>query len=296
MGISKQAVYKMIKKLDTYYEQEEELLLMIQQIRRDHPTMGVRDLYFKIQPAIMGRDAFERFCSYNNLMVSRIRNYSRTTDSSGVKRFPNLIQKLPITKINQVWQSDITYFEVNGQFYYLTFIIDAYSRYLVGYSVSKTLTTKDTVIPALKMAIKFRKGVDLHNLIFHSDGGGQYYCKDFLKLTKHYGFQNSMCVEPWENGKAERLNGVMKNNYLTHRHVNTFEELVKGVAQVVHLYNFQKPHISLNRKTPSEFEFMLPLQTPKKSSETLNCKSENEPEHLVPAHFTQKKNSSSLPC
>jgi putative transposase len=289
MCISKQAVYKIVRRVDLFYEQTENLQNLIMEIRNDHPTMGVRDMYFKINPTFMGRDAFERYCMRNNFMVKKIKNYARTTDSSGVKRFDNLLEGLVITRCNQVLQSDITYFEVDGTFYYITFVIDAFSRRIVGYSVSNTLLTIETTIPALNMAIRCKKGQSMKGLIFHSDGGGQYYCKEFLKITQKNGIRNSMCVDPWENGKAERINGVIKNNYLIHRDIQSYDALTKEVARAVRLYNYEKPHIKLNRLTPIAFENLLLLQDQEKNSDILNCKNQNEQGHQVPSHFTKKK-------
>ena len=183
-------------------------------------------------------------------------NYSRTTDSQGVIRFDNLTIGLKLSGINQLWVSDITYFEVYRKFYYLTFILDAYSRLIVGYSVSKRLFTEQTTLTALEMAISCRKGIDLTGTILHSDGGGQYYDKEFLKKTQSLGIVNSMCEYPWDNGKAERINGVIKNNYLRHRSIGSFSELVKEVDRSVKLYNEEKPHKALKRVSPLTFEKM----------------------------------------
>ena len=254
VNISKQAVHKRIELSQMKLEIEAQLILIIHQIRQDHPTMGVRDLYFKIMPESMGRDRFEAFCGENDLMSVRKVYRPRTTDSYGVKRFDNLILELKITHINQVWQSDITYFELNNRFYYLTFIIDAYSRRIVGHSVSDNLTTTATTLPALQRALKLRGYRKINGLIFHSDGGGQYYAKVFLELTKKYEIKNSMCEYAWENGKAERINGVIKNNYLIHRKIKTFEDLNLEVDRSVQLYNSEKPHKELKRLTPIEFE------------------------------------------
>jgi transposase InsO family protein len=163
---------------------------------------------------------------------------------------------LEIIKINQVWQSDITYYDIQGKFYYITFILDAFSRRIVGHSASKRLTTEETTLPALRLAIKLRKvqKLSLQRLIFHSDGGGQYYDKEFLALTGKNEIVNSMCEYAWENGKAERVNGVIKNNYLIHRNIKTFEALTKEVDRSVQLYNADKPHIGLQRNTPINFE------------------------------------------
>ena len=256
LEISKQSFHQRMDRELKIVSEQKQLLVLIYQIREDHPTMGVRDMYYKLLPQTMGRDRFEQFCREEGLMVERIKNWSKTTDSSGVIRFDNLIIGITLTSINQVWQSDITYFEVNGKFYYITFIEDSFSRRIIGYSVSKRLTTQETTLPALEMSIKLRirsKQI-IEGVIFHSDGGGQYYAKEFLKLTKKSRIINSMCEYPWENGKVERLNGVIKNNYLIHKEINSFKDLEKEVDRTVSLYNTEKPHIRLQRKSPIEFE------------------------------------------
>ena len=136
----------MIKRFNVMQEERHQLLLLVQDIRQDHPTMGVRDIYYKLNPAHIGRDAFERLCRNCHLMIKKERNYSHTTDSSGVVRFDNLIENLTLTHIDQVWQSDITYYLLHGKFYYLTFILDAFSRRILGYRASKRLYTEDTTL------------------------------------------------------------------------------------------------------------------------------------------------------
>lgn len=256
MGLTKQAFHQ---RMDRYLEErsvEEQILMLVHRVRQDHPTMGLRDIYYKTDPTGIGRDRFELLCRQSGLMVERPRNWRRTTDSSGVVRFENLLTGLIINKPNQVWQSDITYFELNGRFYYITFIIDAFTRVIVGHAVSQRLMTEQTTLPALQKALKSRLdlNISIHALIFHSDGGGQYYDKGFLELTRKHKITNSMCQYPWENGKAERINGVIKNNYLTHRVILSFEELQSEVDRSVLLYNGEKPHIGLQRKSPIQFE------------------------------------------
>jgi hypothetical protein len=256
LGISKQAFHQRLNRQLQEESYHHQLLFLVYEVRADHPTMGVRDMYYLLRPECIGRDAFEAFCRGFGLVSERPVNYRRTTDSQGVVRFDNLTVGLKLSGINQLWVSDITYFEVNRKFYYLTFILDAYSRLIVGYSVSKRLFTEQTTLTALEMAISCRKGIDLTGTILHSDGGGQYYDKEFLKKTKSLGMVNSMCEYPWENGKAERINGVVKNNYLRHRSIGTFSELVKEVDRSVKLYNEEKPHKSLKRVSPLTFEKM----------------------------------------
>jgi len=256
IGLTKQAFHQ---RMDRYLQErslEEQLVLIVYQVRKDHPTMGLRDIYYKTNPNNIGRDRFEMICKQSGLAIERKHNMRITTDSSGVIRFENLLIGLIINKPNQVWQSDITYFELNQRFYYITFIIDAFTRVIVGYAVSQRLTTEQTTLPALKKAIKSRMdlNMNINALIFHSDGGGQYYDKEFLKLTNKNQIKNSMCEHPWDNGKAERINGVIKNNYLIYRHINTYEQLLFEVDRSVFLYNTDKPHIELQRKSPIQFE------------------------------------------
>lgn len=244
----------MLDRYNRMREIESSLLILISDIRTDHPTISMRSIYYMLRPEGIGRDLFELFCKGHFLQSRQQKNWYRTTDSSGVIKFDNLLIGLSITRINQVWQSDITYYVVRENVYYITFIIDAYSRMIVGHKVSRRLLTEHTSLPALERAIKNRKGHSLEGLIFHSDGGGQYYDKEFLRLTRQYKIVNSMCEYAWENGKAERINGIIKNNYLKHWNIKSFEELTKNVDRAVQLYNEKKPHIGLNRQTPKEFE------------------------------------------
>ena len=166
IGISKQAFHQRMDKLWVMQSEQQQLLVLIHQVREDHPTMGARDMYFKLMPETMGRDAFEVYCKSENLMSKKTRSWHRTTNSTGVVRFDNLLMGLIIDCINQVWQSDITYYELNGRFYYITFILDACSRRILGYILSKRLTTEHTTLPALKMAIVEEK---LFNNLFNKE-------------------------------------------------------------------------------------------------------------------------------
>jgi transposase InsO family protein len=255
-------------------EQELYLLKIVLQVRKDHPTLSLRAMFHKIQPIGMGRDAFELMCSNNGFKVEHRRSQHRTTDSTGVIRFTDLLSNLKLTSINQAFSSDITYYEVNGYYCYITFILDCFSRRIIGHHTSQRLTTEQTTLPALKMALKTRKGSMLPDTIFHSDGGGQYYDKEFLKLSAKYKMRNSMCEYAWENGKAEKLNGTIKNNYLKYYDINNYNDLTKYVDRAVKLYNNERPHKALGYLTPVNYEkklLTLNVQTSPKMTKSLEA-------------------------
>jgi putative transposase len=253
-GMSKQNFYQRLAKLDYRSEEEEMLLYMVQKVRKNHPRMSARTMYKMILPQTIGRDKFERLCLENGFRVKKQKNYRVTTNSNGVIRFPNLIQDIEVTAVNQVFVSDITYYEMNGRFYYLTFIMDLYNREVVGSSVSDNLRTENTTIPAIRQLVRTRGSQNLGGAIFHSDGGGQYYCKEFIVITRKLKMRNSMTQEGvYENAHSERLNGIIKNDYLYPYYPNDRPALKMATKKAIWMYNNEKPHSSLNDLTPVQY-------------------------------------------
>lgn len=258
-------------------EEEAYLRVLIEQIRADHPTMNSVSMYYKINPVTIGRDKFIGICREYGFVAKRSSSGKRTTDSSGVVRFDNLLQNLELTTINQAFSSDITYYEISHSYYYITFIMDCFSRVILGWNVSSRLLTEHTTLPALKQAIKTRKKTMKAGIIFHSDGGGQYYDKNFLLLTQKYQFKNSMCEFAYQNGKSERLNGIIKNNYLKFITIENLQDLVHQVDLAVKKYNTEKPHKGLKYLTPAEFENKhLSLKQPKALPMTESLEANNQ--------------------
>jgi putative transposase len=255
LNISKQSFHQMLMRRKYKYEEQEQLIPLINEIRKDHPRMSARDIYLKLQPGCMGRDQFERFCMDSGYRIKRLKNFRVTTNSLGVTRFPNLIKDLKVTRVNQVFVSDITYFDIGSYTYYITLIMDLYNREIVGWSVSDNLRTENTTLPALIMLITIRGRVNLKGAIMHSDGGGQYYCNEFKTLTKSLEMLNSMTEEKvYENSHAERLNGVIKNNYLYPYGPTNLSSLKKLLNRAVLMYNTGKPHKALGKLTPKAFK------------------------------------------
>lgn len=252
IGMSKQSFHQRLNRQMLFLQEMGQVLALVEQIRLDHPRMSSRKMYRMIKPKHVGRDRFEAFCFTNGYKIATKRSYHRTTNSLGVTRFENLLLGFELTGINQVWVSDITYYRIGEQFYYLTFMLDLYSRLIVGYSVSADLSTIFTTIPALQLALTIRK--DLNELIVHSDGGGQYYCKDWLKLTSQYQIRSSMCESVYENPHAERINGVIKNDYLVGYNPQDYTQLITMTSKAVMKYNVEKPHESLANISPDQYE------------------------------------------
>jgi transposase InsO family protein len=258
LDISKQSFHQMLRRRKYKYEEQEQLIPLINEIRIDHPRMSARDIYLKLQPVCMGRDQFESFCMDSGYRIKKLRNYRVTTNSLGVTRFPNMIKDLEVTRVNQVFVSDITYFDIESDTYYLTFIMDLFNREIVGWSASDNLRTEDTTLPALHKAIYERGRANLKGAIMHSDGGGQYYCNEFKELTKSLGMINSMTEEKvYENSHAERLNGVIKNNYLYPYGPTNMKSLKRLLNKAVLMYNTGKPHKALGKMTPSNFRITI---------------------------------------
>ena len=216
--------------------------------------MSARDIYLKLKPDFMGRDQFEQFCMDAGFRINKLKNFRVTTNSLGVTRFPNLIQDIKVTGVNQVFVSDITYFDIGPKTYFLTLIMDLYNREVVGWSASNNMRTENTTLPALYKLIKQRGRSGLQGAILHSDGGGQYYSNEFKSVTREHGMLNSMTqTNVYENTHAERLNGIIKNNYLYPYGPTDLITLNKMLDKAVFMYNTGKPHSALGKLTPVEF-------------------------------------------
>jgi transposase InsO family protein len=269
---SKQNIHQRYQRMLDKAEELSHLEYLLHELRDEHPMMGGVKMYTMLQPYYIGRDRFLSFYRDLGFCIARKRNFKRTTNSNGVIRFPNLVDAFKLTNVNQVWVSDITYYELEGRFYYITFLMDLYSRYIVGYHLSRRLLTTHTTIPAFKMAWKNYHGAI--QIILHSDGGGQYYSKKFLALTNGRVI-NSMSKSVYENAHAERINGIIKNEYLKPWKAETYSQLLKMLDKAVDNYNNSRPHRSLKNRTPREVHYAI-----NKKAEFLTKKKEAKKKEL----------------
>lgn len=255
-GKSRQAYYQRLKYNYKEEVKAEILLQLIAKERKKMPRLGGRKLLVRIQPKLpgelyLGRDSLFDFLREKGLLVRKRRNQIRTTFSSHwLRKYPNIIKDLVPQRAHQLWVSDITYIETKQGFGYLSLITDAYSRKIVGWALGSTLEAKHT-ISALKMALRqLPKGV--RDVIHHSDRGVQYCCEDYVKILKENHFRISMTEngDPLENSIAERVNGILKDEWLNHIKLETLEEAHKELTQIIKTYNGQRPHLSLDMNTP----------------------------------------------
>ena len=252
LGITRQAHFQQLSRNSSKLNYEEELVKRVGEIRAVHPRMGLRKIHHLLTPEL-GRDRFEALMKMRGLQLSKPRNYMRTTYSSRYSVYPNMISGLVLTHPNQVWVSDITYYRSSDKFYYLTMLLDVYTRKIVGWQVSDTLGA-DANVRALRMAIKREKGC-LSSLIHHSDKGTQYSSNKYIQLLKQNNIRVSMGNKAWENAHAERLNGIIKQEYLFEGQNIDLKKLTNKVREIIDIYNYQRPHWGLpNSMNPGAFE------------------------------------------
>lgn len=257
-GITRQAYYQHFWQQAATGIEESLVLSEVLAIRKDHRVMGGRKLYEKIHPFLldhqikMGRDALFDLLAANGLLVKKKRRHFITTFSNHwLRKWPNLIREMDINRINQVWVSDITYFKVAGTYVYISLITDAYSHKIMGYHLAETLETIET-IQALQMALKQLPKSFSGQLIHHSDRGVQYCSEIYVNLLQDNSIEISMTEngDPLENAIAERINGILKGEYLRHYQINTIDQAKEQLQKAVMLYNEDRPHFSIGLLTP----------------------------------------------
>ena len=257
-GRSRQAYYQKIKYNYKEEAKAEILLQLISAERKLMPRLGGKKLLYKIKPMLpeelsIGRDKFFDFLSEHNLLIRRKRYRAHTTMSNHwLRKYPNLIKDFIAVVPNQLWVSDITYIKTSEGFVYLFLITDAYSRKIIGWSVSENLESINAV-RALHMALS-QLPADAKDVIHHSDRGVQYCSAKYVKILKKNKFKISMTENgnPLDNAIAERINGILKVEWLYEMNFKTKKEVKSQVKKVVDIYNTKRPHSSIGMLTPQQ--------------------------------------------
>ena len=248
IGIIKQAVYQYAKRQAVFDDSISRVVCEADTLRRDFPGCGVEKMYDILKPNFIGRDRFIETMMSLGYRLKTKKNYRKTTIASKIY-YPNLIKGMRVKAASTIWQSDITYIPINGKHYYAVFIIDVYTKKIVGYSLSDHMRATANM-KALKMALKEHPAPKIH----HSDRGAQYIYKKYIELLESNGCEISMALSAQDNAYAERINRTIKRDYIDYWKIKTYGQLKKRMKQAVENYNNVRTHNNINKKSPVEFE------------------------------------------
>lgn len=257
-GISRQGYYKVRKQKQQTDIEERKLIQKVLELRMQMPMLGGRKLYFLLKQEIQsssklpGRDKFFKLLRDNNLLVKSKRYRPKTTESKHrFRKYDNLIKDLEISRVNQVYVSDITYLRTVDRFCYLFLITDLYSRKVMSEDLSETLAIEGS-LKALKMATDKIKNPN--GSIHHSDRGIQYCSNIYTEKLKRLGIKISMSEQanPYENAVAERVNGILKQEFMLDKVFPDIRTARNAVREAIKIYNEKRPHMSLGYKTPEQ--------------------------------------------
>jgi transposase InsO family protein len=301
-GRSRQAYYERSHYVATQSVEEDAILSLVRKVRKDFPRMGARKLLVCLQPQFeskhirIGRDAFIELLYRNFLLVRRYKNKRKTTFSNHwMHRYPNLTVNYTPSEPNRLWVSDITYIDIKDDIAYLSLITDACSHKVVGWSLSLTLRSSGA-LAALKMALGSLKGKH-PELIHHSDRGSQYCCRDYVNQLKRRSIQISMTESgnPRENAIAERINGILKTEWIYDNKPGSWQDTVAFVGKIIDLYNNHRPHQSIGYMTPA-LVHQTGLKTERKWKNYYRGTSEPKEERKTLRHGNSASATPALHC
>ena len=256
-GIDRQVYYRKIKRRKARQSNALKVVSLVLEIRQTMPRIGAKKLYFLLNSDLkqlkIGRDKFINILRANHLLIIPKRSYHITTNSHHhFRKHQNQILELQIQRPEQVWVSDITYIGKRENPCYLSLVTDAYSKKIMGFNVADNMNTESSLI-ALKNAIKLRKYKSL-SLIHHSDRGLQYCANEYQKLLNKSKIKCSMTQnsDPYENAVAERINGILKQEFNIDKFNTKLEIMKLLVKNAIEIYNKKRPHYSNYMLTPNQ--------------------------------------------
>jgi transposase InsO family protein len=276
-GWNRQVYYRSINRSKTSRNKAEQVVELVERIRIKMPKLGGKKLYFLLNEPLkelkIGRDKFFNILRANHLLITPKRSYHMTTNSHHrFRKHKNLVLDYQVTKPNQVWVADITYIGNRKNPSYLSLITDAYSKKIVGHYVSENLTTEGSLL-ALKQAIKNTKLKD-KSLIHHSDRGLQYCSDEYQKILEKNNISCSMTQnsDPYENAVAERINGILKQEFDVDKFDVETKIKRKIVEESIEIYNELRPHFSNHYLTPNQMHQQenLKIKTYKNKNQSKN--------------------------
>ena len=288
-GVTRSAFYKAEEMTGQDNLKEALVIGEVRKIRETQPYPGTEKVYHMIKPFLkahgikMGRDKLDKLLNKYGLQSKRKRRRAYQTNSMHrFFKYPNLTKELVLNRANQLWSSDITYIHRFNGFSYLSLITDAYSHLIVGWHLSKDLTTIGP-LRALEMALLNRRKNKMQKLqlIHHSDRGIQYCSHAYVNLLKKREVKISMAMSSYDNPIAERLNGILKTELLQDGYP-THEEALEAVAEAIRIYNEERPHRSVDMMTPVKAHKMMgpmPKQWRKNNRREKSSKKSQKSQH-----------------
>jgi transposase InsO family protein len=258
VGMSRQNYYA-ARRLRQRRQIDEALILeLVRRERQVQPRIGGRKLLHLLQADIheagvsVGRDRFFEVLAENDLLVMPKPGAPHTTNSRhSLPVFHNLLSGVNLQAPNEAWVSDLTYIRTEEGFLYAALITDACSRKIVGAHIGDSLEAEGCLL-ALDQALKeLPKG---KHPIHHSDRGCQYCCHEYVERLQARGMPISMTevMHCYENALAERVNGILKQEYELDRTFQTKAQAIAAFEQAVWLYNYRRPHLMLNYRFPAD--------------------------------------------
>ena len=257
-GMSRPNWYKGRKMRERRQVDERLVIELVKRERKQHPRSGGRKLQTILRPDLadasisLGRDRIFAILRRHGLLVPPLPRSSKTTNSQhSMEVFHNRLKEMVVTAPNQAWVSDITYIRTESSFVYLALIMDRYSRKIVGYHCGESLEALEA-IRALENALADLP--DNCRPVHHSDRGCQYCCHEYVRRLLDRGLTISMTETEHaaENAHAERLNGILKQEYGLGMTFLNLEHARLAVDQAVWKYNHRRPHLSLSMRVPAE--------------------------------------------
>lgn len=258
-GKTRHALYDHLWRQEDDSLKEDIIIQLVHKIRQKLPRLGGRKLLFMLGPELkshnidIGRDVFFDLLGVHNLLIKQRKRKMVTTDSRHwMRKYANLVQREIICRPEQVWVSDITYIRMKNQWGYLSMITDAFSRKIMGICFRNDMLAQGCV-EALQKALQNRQYPDC-KLIHHSDRGSQYCCKSYIDLLSSENISVSMTEngDPYENALAERMNGIIKNEFDLYSSALNFDDTYQLIIRSVEAYNSIRPHGSCDYLTPDE--------------------------------------------
>jgi putative transposase len=240
--------------------EEQALIDLLFRTCEDWPIYGYRRICMEVrkQGTMVNHKRVLRLMRRHGLLLLPRRRFVHTTDSNHKHRiYENLIKHRVAQMLNEIWVSDITYIPYAHTFAYLAIILDACSRKVIGWNISRHIDTKLTR-GALEMALATREVPE--GLIHHSDRGVQYASHEYVDLLTTHDIRISMSApgNPYENAKAESFMKTIKCDEVYRNEYTSFEQVKESIRYYIEqTYNTRRLHSALGYLSPMEFEQQL---------------------------------------